>query len=219
MNNASINNKVFITGGSGYIGSRLIPELIKNGFEIFALSRNGSEKKLPSGCNVISGDALNSSSYESTIPPCETFIHLVGVAHPGPGKKEQFKSIDLASIQQAVPSALKAGVKHFIYLSVAHPAPVMKDFIEVRMKGEELIRKSGMNATFIRPWYVLGPGHYWPYVFVPFYKLFEIIPSTKESTKRLGLVKIDQMVNCISYSVKNPANGIKIFNVNDILIY
>lgn len=217
MNNASINNKVFITGGSGYIGSRLIPELIKNGFEIFALARNGSEKKLPSGCNVILGDALNSSSYESTIPPSETFIHLIGVAHPGPGKKEQFKSIDLASIQQAVPSALKAGVKHFIYLSVAHPAPVMKDFIEVRMKGEELIRQSGLNATFIRPWYVLGPGHYWPYVFVPFYKLFEMIHSTRESTKRLGLVKLDQMVNCVSYSVKNPANGIKIYNVNDIL--
>ena len=85
------------------------------------------------------------------------------------------------------------------------------------MKGEELIRQSGLNATFIGPWYVLGPGHYWPYVFVPFYKLFEMIHSTRESTKRLGLVKIDQMVNCITYSVKNPPNGIKIFNVMDIL--
>lgn len=218
MNNTSLNNKIFITGGTGYIGSHLIPALIQNDFEIFALIRKGSENKLPVGCNIISGDALDSSSYEYNISPCETFIHLVGVAHPGPGKKEQFRSIDLVSIQLAVPAALKAGVKHFIYLSVAHPAPVMKDFIEVRMKGEELIRNSGMNASFIRPWYVLGPGHYWPYIFVPFYKLFEIIPSTKESTKRLGLVKIDQMVNCISYSVKNPANGIKICNVKDILI-
>ena len=217
MNSTSINNKIFITGGTGYIGSRLIPALIQNDFEIFALIRKGSENKLPAGCNIVFGDSLNSSSYENNIPPCETFIHLVGVAHPGPGKKEQFRSIDLVSIQQAVSAALKAGVRHFIYLSVAHPAPVMKDFIEVRMKGEELIRQSGLNATFIRPWYVLGPGHYWPYVFVPFYKLFEMIHSTRESTKRLGLVKLDQMVNCVSYSVKNPANGIKIYNVNDIL--
>lgn len=216
MNNTSPDNKIFITGGSGYIGSRLIPELLKNGFEISALARKSSGNKIPSGCNVISGDALISSSYENEIRPCETFIHLVGVPHPGPGKKEQFVSIDLVSVQQAVSAALKSGVKHFIYLSVAHPAPVMKDFIEVRMKGEELIRQSGMNATFIRPWYVLGPGHYWPYVFIPFYKLLEIIPSTRGSALRLGLVKLDQLINCIVYVVKDHQAGVKIFDVKDI---
>lgn len=216
MNNTSTNNKIFITGGSGYIGSRLIPELLKNGFEISALARKSSGNKIPSGCTVISGDALNSSSYENEIRPCKTFIHLVGVPHPGPGKKEQFRSIDLVSVQQSVSAALKSDVKHFIYLSVAHPAPVMKDFIEVRMKGEELIRQSGMNATFIRPWYVLGPGHYWPYVFIPFYKLLEIIPSTRESALRLGLVKLDQIINCIVYVIKDHQAGIKIFDVKDI---
>ena len=159
MNSTSINNKIFITGGTGYIGSRLIPALIQNDFEIFALIRKGSENKLPAGCNIVFGDSLNSSSYENNIPPCETFIHLVGVAHPGPGKKEQFRSIDLVSIQQAVSAALKAGVKHFIYLSVAHPAPVMKDFIEVRMKGEEVIRQNELNPPLNRQWNLIGPGH------------------------------------------------------------
>lgn len=211
-----MNNKIFITGGTGYIGSRVIPELIKNGFEVNALVRKGSEKKLAGGCNIIFGNALDKNSYKDKVIGCDTFIHLIGVHHPGPGKKDEFKKIDLVSIEQAVPAAVDAGIKHFIYLSVAHPAPIMKDFIEVRMKGEDLIRQSGMNASFIRPWYVLGPGHYWPYVLIPFYKLFEIIPSTKESAHRLGLVKIGQMVNCITFAALNPPNGIKVYDTSAI---
>ncbi len=211
-----MNNKIFITGGTGYIGSRVIPELIKNGFEVNALVRKGSESKLPDGCNIIFGNALDKSSFEDKVAGCDTFIHLIGVHHPGPGKKEEFKKIDLVSIEQAVPAAVNAGVKHFIYLSVAHPAPIMKDFIEVRMKGEELIRQSGMNATFIRPWYVLGPGHYWPYALIPFYKLFELIPATKQTAVRLGLVKLRQIENCLIFVIQNPPLGIKIYDVHKI---
>lgn len=216
IDSQKLKNKVFITGGTGYIGSRVIPELLENVYEVNALVRKGSENKLPDGCNTIFGNALDNNSYKDKVIGCDTFIHLIGVHHPGPGKKVEFNKIDLVSIQQAVPAAVNAGVKHFIYLSVAHPAPVMKDFIEVRMKGEELIRQSGMNATFIRPWYVLGPRHYWPYVLIPFYKLFEMIPATREAAVCLGLVKIIQIVNCISYAVLNPPEGINIFEANDI---
>lgn len=211
-----MNKKVFITGGTGFIGSRAIPELIKNGYELNALIRKGSEDKLPGNCNIITGNALDNITYEKSVFGCDTFIHLIGVHHPGPGKKDAFKKIDLVSIEQAVPAALNAGVKHFIYLSVAHPAPVMKDFIEVRTKGEELILQSGMKASFIRPWYVLGPGHYWAYVLIPFYELFKILPSTRETAIRLGLVKIDQMIKCITYAVRNLPESVRIYDVKDI---
>lgn len=172
--------------------------------------------KLPKECNIVKGNALDNKTYQEYVTGNDTFIHLIGVHHPGPGKEKEFKNIDLVSIEQAVPAAVNAGVKHFIYLSVAHPAPMMKEFIEVRTKGEELIRQSGMNATFVRPWYVLGPGHYWPYLILPFYKLFELIPQTREGALRLGLVSIQQMLNCLLYCVKDPAKGIRIIEPQQI---
>ncbi len=211
-----MNNSIFITGGTGYIGSHVITELIKNGYEVRALVRKDSESKLPPGCKIIFGDALDNKTYGESIKGCDTFIHLIGVRHPGPGKKSEFRNIDLVSIEQAVPAAVSGGVKHFIYLSVAHPAPIMKDFIKVRMKGEELIRQSGMNGSLIRPWYVLGPGHYWPYLLIPIYKLSELIPFTREPARRLGLVNIHQMVRCILFAVKNPPGKLRIYDVNDI---
>ncbi len=153
-------HKVFITGGTGYLGRRLIEKLLTQGHEVRALVRPGSENKLPPGCKAILGNALDSSSYASQIAPADIFVQLVGVAHPSPAKAKEFRSIDFVSATEAIKVAPEAGIKHFIYLSVAHPAPMMKAYIQVRSECERLLRDSGMNATILRPWYVLGPGHW-----------------------------------------------------------
>jgi len=67
-----------------------------------------------------------------------------------------------------------------------------------------MIREAGLTATIIRPWYVLGPGHWWPKALVPLYKLLEAIPATRAGALRLGLVTIDQMVAAIVHAAENP---------------
>lgn len=151
--------RVFVTGGTGYLGRPLIAALLGRGHEVRALVRPGSENKLPSGCTAIIGDALDSNSYVSQIPPAETFVQLVGVSHPSPSKAAQFRAIDLASGRSAIQAAAQAGIQHFVYLSVAHPAPVMKAYIEVRTECEAMLLQTSMNVTIVRPWYVLGLGH------------------------------------------------------------
>lgn len=207
---------IFIAGGTGYIGSRLIAELLRRGHTVRALARNGSSKKLPEGCEVIEGDPLDPASFAHRIRPSDTFVEMVGVPKPSPAKAAQFRAVDLPAIRAAVPAAVEAGVEHFIYLSVAHPAPIMKAYIEVRMEGEELIRKSGLKASILRPWYVLGPGHRWPYALKPAYAILERIPSTRESALRLGLVRLDQMLRALVKSIETPAGDVRILEVPEI---
>ncbi len=210
------NHRVFVTGGTGYVGRPLITQLLERGHEVQALVRPGSERKLPAGCHAIPGDALDGKSYASKIAPADTFVQLVGVAHPSPAKAAEFRNIDLASGRSAVEAAKDAGVQHFVYVSVAHPAPVMKAYIEVRSQCEDMIRQSGMNATILRPWYVLGPGHRWPYFLLPAYKLMELLPSTREGATRLGLVTLGQMVRALVEAVETPAHGVRIVEVPQI---
>ena len=113
-------------------------------------------------------------------------------------------------------AAQQAGVRHFIYLSVAHPAPVMQAYIDVRREGETLVQASGIPATFLRPWYVLGPGHRWPYVLLPFYKLLEWIPATREVAMRLGTVTLAEMVAAMVGAVETLPDTVRIMNVRDI---
>jgi uncharacterized protein YbjT (DUF2867 family) len=207
---------VFVTGGTGYLGRPLISELIQRGHEVRALARSGSEPKLPAGCQAVLGNALDGSSYREHIPPADTFVQLVGVSHPSPSKAAQFRSVDFASATGAVKAAIEAGVQHFIYLSVAHPAPVMRAYIEVRTMCETMIRESGMNATILRPWYILGPGHRWPYALLPMYWLMELLPPTRAGARRLGLVTLEQMKRALVHAVENPCRGVRIVEVPEI---
>jgi uncharacterized protein YbjT (DUF2867 family) len=208
--------KIFITGGTGYIGRSLIAELLQRGHTVRALARRGSEGKLPAGCEPIIGDALDAASFAPHVRPADTFVHLVGVAHPSPAKAKQFITIDLASVRASVNAAVDAGIEHFVYVSVAHPAPVMKAYIAARSEGEALIRQSGMKATILRPWYVLGPGHRWPYLLLPAYWLFELLPWTKDTALRLGLVTHRQIVKALLNSVETPSEGMRILTVPNI---
>jgi len=202
--------QIFLTGGTGYLGRRLIPLLTERGHGVTALARQGSERKLPPNCKAVLGNALDQSTFVSQIKPATTFVQLVGVAHPSPSKGKEFRAIDLVSGRESVAAAVAAGIQHFVYVSVAHPAPIMKDYIAVRTEVESLIRASGMNATILRPWYVLGPGHRWPYLLLPMYWFLERIPATKTSARRLGLVTLPQMLRTLVRAAETPVSGIKI---------
>lgn len=211
---------VFITGGTGYLGTPLIRTLLQRGHSVRALVRPGSEKKLPPGAEAVLGNALDATSYAALIQPSHTFVQLVGVAHPSPAKTAEFQAIDRESALGAIFAAQHAGVKHFIYVSVAQPAPVMKSYQRVRAECETALLESGgngkMNVTIVRPWYVLGPGHRWPYVLLPMYWLFERIPSTRDGARRLGLVTLAEMTQTLAAAVENPSIGARFIEVPQI---
>jgi uncharacterized protein YbjT (DUF2867 family) len=211
-------NRVFVTGATGYMGQALIPLLQGQGLEVVALARPESAAKLPPGCTPVRGDALQGWTYANAVRGCGTFVHLVGVAHPGPGKERQFLEIDQRSALEAIRVARQAGVNHFVYVSVAHPAPVMKAYIAARSTCEQALRSSGLNATILRPWYVLGPGHRWPIALLPLYWLARRIPALRDGAARLGLVTRAQMVAALADAVAHPAQGIRVVEVPQIRV-
>ncbi|PYQ29040.1 MAG: epimerase [Acidobacteria bacterium] len=207
---------VFITGGTGYIGSRVIPALIEGGHTVRALIRPGSEKKLPQGVWPILGNALDASTFARYIAPSDTFIQLVGVAHPSPSKADEFQKIDLVSIRESVKAVEASTIRHFIYLSVAHPAPAMKAYVAVREEGERLVRNTAIPATFVRPWYVLGPGHWWPYAVLPMYWIWGAFPSQRETARRLYPVKLAQVVSAIVDAVERPPADVRVIEAPEL---
>ena len=213
----SAGSLVFVAGGTGYIGRPFISELLRRGHAVRALVRPGSENRLPAGAAPVLGDVLRSETFADQVAPADTFVQLVGVSHPSPAKAAEFRSVDLASVRASAQAAAGAGIGHFVYLSVAQPAPaIMKTYAAIRVEGEAVVRATGMNATFLRPWYVLGPGHRWPYLLAPMYWIFERLPGTRDAARRIGLVTLPQMVRALLRAVENPARGLRVVEVPDI---
>jgi uncharacterized protein YbjT (DUF2867 family) len=207
---------VFITGATGYMGRALIPLLLSRGHKVRALARNKSAHQVPLGAETVIGDALDPSTFTAAIAPADTLVHLIGTPHPSPAKAASFQSVDLASVDAMLAAASSAGIRHLIYVSVAQPAPVMHSYIAARQAGEALISASGISATFLRPWYVLGPGHRWPYLLIPFYAVLRLLPPTREGALRLGLVTLNQMVRALAASIEQQTAGVRILDVAGI---
>jgi uncharacterized protein YbjT (DUF2867 family) len=194
---------VLITGATGYIGRPLAERLAGRGHRVRSLARRASLDRAFAG-TAIEGDALDPRSISAALVPGATLVHLVGTPHPSPAKAASFLSIDLTSIRASVEAARVGRLAHLVYVSVAQPAPVMRAYVDARAQGEAAIEGAGLTATIVRPWYVLGPGHRWPVLLVPFTKLAELFPPTRDTARRLGFVTLQQMIAALVTAVENP---------------
>ncbi|MFN7942841.1 MAG: NAD(P)H-binding protein [Thermoanaerobaculia bacterium] len=208
---------VFVTGATGYLGRGLAPALVARGHSVRALARPGSAARVPSGAEIVLGDALDGASFAAAIAPADTLVHLVGTPHPNPRKAAEFERVDLGSIRASAGVARAAGVRHLVYVSVAQPAPVMRAYVAARARGETAVAESGVPATVLRPWYVLGPGHRWAYLLWPVYALAERLPGSRASARRLGLVRYPEMIAALVAAVESPPSaGVRIVEVPEI---
>jgi uncharacterized protein YbjT (DUF2867 family) len=209
--------EVFITGATGYIGKRLTRKLLQRGHKVTALVRKGSEKKLWDGAKSVVADPFNAATFQQFIPNGSVFVQLLGVPHPSPKKALQFRTVDLASVKASADAAAYAGASNFVYVSVAMtPSKLMKAYQDVRREGEAYCIERKLNCTFIRPWYVLGPGHYWPVLLLPLYGVAKLVPSWNQKARAMGLVKINQMLKALVKAVEHDPVPSLIMEINDI---
>ena len=157
--------RVFVTGATGYLGARLIPLLLERGHQVTALARPESVRKVPTGCQIVVGNPLESGTFVEQVRGADTFVQLVGVPKPAPWKGPQFRAIDGPSAMAAIRTAREAGVRHMVYVSVAHPAPIMRDYIAVRSEcvghgdhGRGVGRDDPQALVYSRPGSLVAVG-------------------------------------------------------------
>jgi len=204
---------LFVTGATGYLGRSLSTLALARGHRVRAFVRPGSENRTAPGAEVIVGDPFSVDALAPALSAHDTLVPLIGTPRPSPRKAQQFLDVDLASIRAAAEAASRAGVAHIVYVSVAHPAPVMHAYIDARTQGEALVRATGIPATILRPWYILGPGHWWPYALLPFYWIYEQIPSKRDAALRLGLVTRRQMLAALIDAIEVGPGPLRVMDV------
>jgi uncharacterized protein YbjT (DUF2867 family) len=90
----------------------------------------------------------------------------------------------------------------------------MHAYWQVRERVEALLAGTGVPATFLRPWYVLGPGHRWANLLRPFYWLAERLPASRDTARRIGLVTLAQMCAALVLAVEDPPkSGTRVVDV------
>lgn len=92
----------------------------------------------------------------------------------------------------------------------------------VRVGVNEGLRRGASGGRNSHPrdrlerYFLLGPGHRWPYLFLPVYRLPQPFPPTRDTARRLYPVTLEQMVAVLIAAVEEPAAGIRIVETQQI---
>src|SRR5262249_33071546 len=121
-------HRIAITGASGYLGRHLTTGLLGRGHQVRALVRPGKAQRVAPGAESVELDPFDVNELAPALQGCNTVVHLIGTPHPNPSKAAEFLRVDLASARVCIAAAARCApaLPHFVYVSVAHPAPVME---------------------------------------------------------------------------------------------
>ena len=170
-------SRILITGGSGFIGSKVVEKLLRKGHEIVILSR---EKREITSCKKnISfriGDITDIKSLKNSAKGADIIIHLAGKMEQWNTEPSELYNINFIGSKNIFSEALRSGVKHFVHCStpgvcgIGKNYPVTEDeeysawgaYEDSKIKAEEFLIKtsktSDLTLTIVRPDFVYGPG-------------------------------------------------------------
>lgn len=150
--------KVFITGGTGFVGGYVLEELQQRGHEVVALVRPGSEEKLP---DRFTGERVTGDIFDFKMPAgCDAVIHVIGILREFKSKGITFERLQFQAAKEVADRSLAAGIERFILQSANGVRPDGTKYQYTKYLAEEYIKSKRFHWTIFRPSTVFGdPDH------------------------------------------------------------
>ncbi len=174
--------KVFITGGTGFIGGEVVRQLRARGDEVVCLVRNPEKGKKVAelGAQLVSGDLSNEKSIRDGMAGCDAVIHAAAVYEVGipTSQRAAMKEANVGGTERVLGAALAAKIPKVVYVSTVgifgntdgkivdesyeHPA---KDFTscyeQTKWEAHQVAKRligEGLPCVIVQPGGVYGPG-------------------------------------------------------------
>jgi nucleoside-diphosphate-sugar epimerase len=154
--------RVFVTGGTGFLGYRVVRALLEQDAEVTAVVKPGADDKLGTlrgRVEWIEGDVWNPASLRGRARGHAVAVHLVGGVKPDPARGLTFRHLNYVSTRNVAHIAVSDGVPHFVLLSASvAPLGVKGGYIESKRDAEEYLRTTGLTWTIVRAPALYAPG-------------------------------------------------------------
>lgn len=152
--------RVLVTGGTGFLGFRVVAALVEAGATVTVMVRPGQEEKLQALGDRIQlsyADVWNKASLKGRARGHDVILHLVGSTRAEPERGLTYQQINLVSARNVTGMAVSDGVPRMILLS-AVIRPLIGEYIRSKREAEEYLRNSGLNWTIVRAPSLFAPS-------------------------------------------------------------
>ena len=150
--------RVAIIGGTGFVGSYLVDELIRQGHEVSVLVREGSERKVRASPSIrlMAGSINSSRSIYDGLANCDAVIYCVGILREFPQQGVTFESTQFDGVASTVDAARVNGISRFLLMSANGVKISGTPYQQTKKRAEDFLIASGLKSTIFRPSVIFG---------------------------------------------------------------
>ena len=184
---------VAITGATGFVGSRMLDLIVREGYDARALTRRKQDDR--PGVEWVRGAMDNPDSLARLCAGADMVLHIAGVVNAP--DRAGFESGNVTGTLAVVEAAKQAGTGRFIHVSsLAATQPQLSIYGETKAKAEKIVAISGLDWTIIRPPAVYGPGDG---EFLDLFKMARLgfVTMPPDADGRLSVIHVEDLCHAL----------------------
>ncbi|MEZ4699910.1 MAG: NAD(P)H-binding protein [Rhodothermales bacterium] len=220
---------VFLTGGTGFVGTYILQELLARGHSVRMLVRR-SEDRMPGQGKIetVKGDVTNRKSLNGLMRGCDAVVHLVGIIQEKPAQGVTFQALHADATRHVVDQAREDGIERFVHMSANGARPDgVSGYQTSKWEAEEYVRQAGFDRwTIFRPSVVFGdPGEDNPEFASQLARTlvgpFPILPVFGDGNYEMQPISVQEVASAFVQALTNDAARQKTYCVagNDRIPY
>jgi len=199
--------KVFVTGGTGFVGSAILQQLVEAEHGVRALVRPGSEGKLAvqTGVEIVPGDATEPETLDGALDGCDAVIHLVGIIREFPSRGVTFERLHIEATGNILAAAQTQGVTRYLHMSSNGTGPTgTTGYHRTKWAAEQAVRASDLAWTIFRPSLIFGKGGEFVKMLADLIRKMPVVPVIGDGRYRMQPVAVTQVAESFVRALEMP---------------
>ncbi len=197
---------VAVTGGTGFVGSYVIAQLLRREHAVRALVRDHSRAgRLADRGNVelVEGDLENTEALRRLVAGADAVVHLVGIIEEL--GRQTFERVHVDGTRRMLDASAGAGARRFVHMSAlgARGEKSATAYHRTKFAAEELVRSSGLSTVVLRPSLIAAPENEVMKTLLRMLRLSPVVPVIGNGLYRLQPIAADDVAEAFAVAVEN----------------
>jgi len=194
--------KIFISGGTGFVGGHLCRELLSRGHQLRLLA-HGRRGEEGGGTEYFAGDVTSAAECAAGAKGCAAVINLVGIIREFPARDITFPRLHVEATRNMLAAAKENGISRYLQMSALGSRPgAVSGYHRSKYAAEELVAASGLDYTIFRPSLIFGPEDAFVNMLAGFIRSFSVVPVIGDGKYRLQPIAADDVARCFALSLE-----------------